>query len=52
MEKNNAECFISQIVQNVDLDKVEKIEEASLDIIPSPSPSVKNQIIVRKVYLR
>ena len=32
--------------------KVEKIEEDSLDLIPSPPPSVKIQIIDRKVYLR
>ena len=32
--------------------KVEKILEDSLDSIPSPSPSVKNQIIGGKVYLR
>jgi hypothetical protein len=32
--------------------KVEKILKGSLDSIPSPSPSVKNQIIGRKVCLR
>ena len=32
--------------------KVEKILEDSLDSIPSPSPSVKIQIIGGKVYLR
>ena len=32
--------------------KVEKIYEDSLDLIPSPSPSVKIQIIGWKVYLR
>ena len=32
--------------------KVEKIWEYSLDSIPSPSPSVKIQIIGGKVYLR
>ena len=32
--------------------KVEKIFEDSLDSIPSPSPSVKIQIIGGKVYLR
>ena len=32
--------------------KVEKIQEDSLDLIPSPSPSVKIQIIGGKVYLR
>jgi hypothetical protein len=32
--------------------KVERIEEDSLDSIPSPSPSVKIQIIGGKVYLR
>ena len=33
-------------------DKVEKIWEDSLDLIPSPSPSVKSQNIGGKVYLR
>ena len=32
--------------------KVEKIQEDSLDLISSPSPSVKIQIIGGKVYLR
>ena len=32
--------------------KVEKIEEDTLEWIPSPSPSVKIQIIGGKVYLR
>ena len=32
--------------------KVEKILKASLDLIPSPSPSVKIQIMDRKVCLR
>ena len=32
--------------------KVEKIQEDSLDSIPSPSPSVKIQIMGGKVYLR
>ena len=32
--------------------KVEKVQEDSLDLIPSPSPSVKTQIIGGKVYLR
>ena len=32
--------------------KVEKIEEDSLDLIPSPSPLVKIQIFAGKVYLR
>ena len=32
--------------------KVEKILKGSLDSIPSPSPSVKNQIMSRKVCLR
>ena len=32
--------------------KVEKILKGSLNLIPSPSPSVKIQIIGRKVYLR
>jgi hypothetical protein len=31
---------------------VEKIEEDRLDSIPSPSPSVKIQIIGGKVYLK
>ena len=32
--------------------KVEKIYEDNLDLIPSPSPSVKIQIIGGKVYLK
>ena len=32
--------------------KVEKNLKGSLDSIPSPSPSVKIQIMGRKVYLR
>ena len=32
--------------------KVEKIYEESLDSIPSPSPSLKIQIIGGNVYLR
>ena len=32
--------------------KAEKIEEDSLDTIPSPSPSVKIQIIGGKFYFR
>ena len=36
---------------NLDLDKVEKILKGSLDLIPSPSPSVKIQIFGGKVYL-
>jgi hypothetical protein len=32
--------------------KPERIEEDSLDLIPSPSPSGNIQIFVRKVYLR
>jgi hypothetical protein len=32
--------------------KVEKISEDGLDLIPSPSPSVKIQIIGGKIYLR
>ena len=32
--------------------KVDKILKGSLDLIPSPSPSVKIQIIGGKVYLR
>ena len=32
--------------------KVEKIQKDRLDLIPSPSPSVKIQIIGGKVYLR
>ena len=34
------------------IDKVEKIIKGSLDLIPSPSPLVKIQIMGRKVYLR
>ena len=36
---------------NLDLDKVEKILKGSLDLIPSPSPSVKIQIFGGKVNL-
>ena len=32
--------------------KVEKVVKGSLDSIPSPSPSMKMQIIGGKVYLR
>ena len=32
--------------------KVEKILKVSLDLIPSPAPSVKFQIMRRKVWLR
>ena len=38
-------CYISPF-------KVENIYKRSLDLIPSPSPSVKIQIIGGKVYLR
>ena len=41
-----------RFVLNVLVSKVEKIEEDSLDSIPSPSPSVKIQFIGGKVYLR
>ena len=34
------------------IDKIEKISEYCLDLIPSPLPSVKIQIIGGKVYLR
>jgi hypothetical protein len=34
------------------LDKVEKMLKGSLDLIPSPSPSVKIQIMSRRVCLR
>ena len=40
----------SKIVYNYS--KVEKILKGSLDLIPSPSPSVKIQIMGRKVCLR
>ena len=43
LNDNGAKIFIC---------KVEKIQEDSLDSIPSLSTSVKIQIIVRKVYLR
>ena len=36
---------------NLDLDKVEKILKGSLDLIPSPSPSVKIHIMAGKVCL-
>ena len=42
----------SQNKMNYVYTKVEKNEEDSLDLIPSPSPSVKIQIVGRKVYLR
>ena len=32
--------------------KIEKISKGSLDSIPSPSPSLKNQIIGKIVFLR
>ena len=34
------------------LSKVENIFKGSLDLIPSPSPLVKTQIMCRKVWLR
>ena len=37
---------------NVETRKVEDIEEDSLDLMSSPSPSVEIQIIGRKVYWR
>ena len=43
--------FINPDTSSIDcahLHKVEKIKEDSLDLIPSPSPSVKNQVIVGK----
>ena len=43
---------IHQIFKENDDFKVEKILKGSLDSIPSPLPSVKIQIIGRKVYLR
>ena len=36
----------------LDIVKVEKIKEDGLNLFPSPSPSVKVQIIGGKVYLR
>ena len=41
-----------KIVYFVSHVKVEKIQEDSLDSIPSPPPSVKIQIIGVKVYMR
>ena len=46
-----------QVCTHIDLtenriDKVERILKGSLDLIPSPSPSVKIQLIGRKVCLR
>jgi len=45
-------CCIVDILQTVLFYKVEKILKGSLDLIPSPSPSEKTQIMVRKVCLR
>ena len=40
------------LTASIQLGKVENIYEDSLNLIPSPSPSVKIQIIGGKVYLR
>ena len=43
---------LSEVKGNSALVKVEKILKGSLDLIPSPSPSVKIQIMGGKVCLR
>ena len=40
------------MINSISYSKVEKILKASLDLIPSPSPSVKVQIMGGKVCLR
>ena len=47
-----SDCRIVEQSKYLKLSKVEKIYENSLDLIPSPSPLVKIQIIGGKVYLR
>jgi hypothetical protein len=42
----------SSELTNVKTSKVEKVLKGSLDLIPSPSPSVKIQVIGGKVCLR
>jgi hypothetical protein len=51
-EANDALIMIKVIKLVCKNFKVEKILKASLDLIPSPSPSVKIQIMDRKVCLR
>ena len=47
------QCYAKTERENKnDVSKVEKILKGSLDSIPSPSPSVKIQIMARKVCLR
>ena len=48
-EKKISECWFLQTKWQI---KVEKILKGSLDLIPSPSPSVKIQIMGGKVCLR
>jgi hypothetical protein len=43
---------LAMVIVTKALGKVEKILKGSLDSIPSPSPSVKIQIMGRKVCLR
>ena len=49
-EKKDTLLLIEEVPLTVN--KVEKIVKGSLDSIPSPSSSVKIQIIGGKVYLR
>ena len=46
----HSEAFIAEFESS--LNKVEKVLKANLDSIPSPSPSVKIQIMGGKVWLR
>ena len=43
---------VNWAVEKLGIAKVEKILKGSLDLIPSPTPSVKTQIMGRKVCLR
>ena len=43
--------YLSHSVMELEVLKVENILTGNLDSVPSPSPSVKIQIIGRKVYL-
>ena len=54
LKSQNSFFFYQLSVQSpiVYVCKVEKVQEDSLDLIPSPLPSVKIQIIDGKVYLR
>ena len=50
--KQHCCCKCTVSVETKNAFKVENIEEDILDLIPSPSPSVKIQIMGGKVYLR